>query len=159
MAGRLEAIAASREVDACLEEAIRVKSAIAERDPRERGERRALNFGHTLGHAIEAAGGFSRWSHGEAVAIGSAAALKLSASLAGFPAKTADELARELVAFAGGAGALPEWGEETEKFLARDKKNTAAGPLAVLLADWGRAQAREVTAAQWKGALAGLRGA
>jgi 3-dehydroquinate synthetase len=159
MAGRLEAIAASREVDASLEEAIRVKSAISERDPRERGERRALNFGHTLGHAIEAAGGFSRWSHGEAVAIGAAAALKLSASLAGFPAETADELARELVAFAGGAGALPEWGEETERFLSRDKKNTAAGPLAVLLADWGRAQAREVTAAQWKDALAGLRGA
>jgi hypothetical protein len=44
-----------------------------------------------------------------------------------------------------------------EKFLSRDKKNTAAGPLAVVLSDWGRPEAREVTAAQWKEALARLR--
>jgi 3-dehydroquinate synthase len=159
MAGRLEAIAGSRDADGYLAEAIRVKSAIVERDPRERGERRALNFGHTLGHAIEASGGFSRWSHGEAVAIGAAAALKLSASLAGFPADVAATLAREFVGFAGGREAVPAWGEEMEKFLSRDKKNTAAGPLAVLLADWGHPEAREVTAAQWREALARLRDA
>jgi 3-dehydroquinate synthetase len=131
MAGRLEAIAGSRDADPFLEEAIRVKSAIVERDPRERGERRVLNFGHTFGHAIEAAGGFSRWSHGEAVAIGAAAALRLSASLAGFPEETAAALARELVAFAGGVGALPKWDGRTEEFLSRDKKNTAAGRLMI----------------------------
>jgi 3-dehydroquinate synthetase len=157
MAGALESIAGSRDPGGYLEEAIRVKSAVVERDPRERGERRALNFGHTLGHAIEAAGGFDRWSHGEAVAIGAAAALRLSASLAGFPAPAAGAVARELVAFAGGAPALPAWSDEIERFLSRDKKNTAAGAVAVLLADWGRPVAREVPAAQWKEALESLR--
>jgi 3-dehydroquinate synthetase len=157
MAGGLESIAGSRDAGGYLEEAIRVKSAVVERDPRERGERRALNFGHTLGHAIEAAGEFSRWSHGEAVAIGAAAALRLSASLAGFPARAASDLARELVAFAGGGPALPVWSGEIGRFLSRDKKNTAAGAVAVLLADWGRPVAREVPAAQWKEALESLR--
>lgn len=157
MAGRLEAIAGAGGADAFLEEAIRVKSGIVERDPLERGERRVLNFGHTLGHAIEAAGGFSRWSHGQAVAIGAAAALRLSASRAGFDRETALALAGELVAFAGGAGELPAWSGELEGYLSRDKKNTAAGTVAILLADWERPVAREVPAAQWKEALESLR--
>ena len=159
MAGRLEGIAGSGDADEYLEEAIRVKSAVVERDPRERGERRALNFGHTLGHAIEAAGGFSRWSHGEAVAIGAAAALRLSASLCGFSPPAAGAIARELVAFAGGGPALPAWSGEIEGFLSRDKKNTAAGAVAILLAGWGQPVAREVTPAQWKEALESLRDA
>ncbi len=56
--------------------AARVKAAIVSRDFREQGPRRALNLGHTLGHAIESAGG---WSHGEAVAIGMATAAALAA--------------------------------------------------------------------------------
>jgi len=157
MAGRLEGIAEARDADAFLEEAVRVKSGIVERDPRETGERRVLNFGHTLGHSIEAAGGFGRWSHGEAVAIGAAAALRLSATLAGFPEGTAAELGRELVAFAGGHRALPEWSAAIDEFLSRDKKNTAAGRAAILLADWGKPVVSEVSSAQWKDALDSLR--
>ena len=48
----------------------RVKASIVERDPREEGDRAALNLGHTLGHAIEAAGEFRRYTHGEAIALG-----------------------------------------------------------------------------------------
>ena len=53
--------------------AVAVKTAIVSRDPREGGERRVLNFGHTLGHAIESASGYAI-PHGRAVAVGMLAA-------------------------------------------------------------------------------------
>lgn len=54
------------------------KIGVVERDPAEEGDRRLLNFGHTLGHAIESALGFAGLSHGEAVAYGLLFALRLS---------------------------------------------------------------------------------
>ncbi len=56
----------------------RHKAGVVSRDETEQGERKYLNLGHTFGHAVEAWGGFDRWTHGEAVAIGLVAALKLS---------------------------------------------------------------------------------
>jgi 3-dehydroquinate synthase len=59
----------------------RNKAAIVSRDERENGERALLNLGHTFGHALEAAAGFSdRLLHGEAVSIGMALAFQYSAS-------------------------------------------------------------------------------
>jgi shikimate kinase / 3-dehydroquinate synthase len=54
------------------------KAAVCLRDPHERGERAVLNLGHTFAHALEAAGDFRRLGHGEAVALGLLAALRLS---------------------------------------------------------------------------------
>ncbi|HEY7213711.1 MAG TPA: 3-dehydroquinate synthase [Thermoanaerobaculia bacterium] len=54
------------------------KIAVVERDPTEQGDRRLLNFGHTLGHAIEAAGGYAGLRHGEAVGYGILFALRLA---------------------------------------------------------------------------------
>ncbi|HEX2253731.1 MAG TPA: 3-dehydroquinate synthase [Thermoanaerobaculia bacterium] len=54
------------------------KVAVVERDAREAGERRVLNFGHTLGHALEAALGYRGLRHGEAVAYGMLFALRLA---------------------------------------------------------------------------------
>jgi 3-dehydroquinate synthase len=60
----------------------RAKAAIVSRDERETGERALLNLGHTFGHALEAATGFSeRLFHGEAVAVGMVLAAELSARL------------------------------------------------------------------------------
>ncbi len=60
----------------------RAKAAIVARDERETGERALLNLGHTFGHALEAATGFSdRLFHGEGVAVGMALAAELSAEL------------------------------------------------------------------------------
>jgi len=59
-----------------------IKSNLVSRDEKEAlGKRTLLNFGHTLGHAIEAAGGFTRYNHGEAVALGMLAALEMSENL------------------------------------------------------------------------------
>ncbi|HEX4041102.1 MAG TPA: 3-dehydroquinate synthase [Xanthobacteraceae bacterium] len=66
----------------------RAKAAIVARDERENGDRALLNLGHTFGHALEAACGFSdRLLHGEAVAIGMALALEFSARRQGLVSK------------------------------------------------------------------------
>lgn len=54
------------------------KSAVCLRDPLDRGERAVLNLGHTFAHALEAAAGYEALTHGEAVALGLLAALRLS---------------------------------------------------------------------------------
>ena len=54
-----------------------IKKAVVEKDPTEKGDRALLNFGHTLGHAIEKAKGFTL-THGECVALGSVAAAFIS---------------------------------------------------------------------------------
>ncbi|MBO2534751.1 3-dehydroquinate synthase [Rummeliibacillus suwonensis] len=61
-----------------LEQGIRVKANIVEQDEEEHSVRKYLNFGHTYGHAIEAASGFGKVAHGEAVMIGMVYALLLS---------------------------------------------------------------------------------
>ncbi|MGE5588947.1 MAG: 3-dehydroquinate synthase [Clostridia bacterium] len=61
--------------------AVMVKAKVVAVDERDTGDRLLLNLGHTLGHAIERAGGFRRWSHGEAVAMGLAAACRASTRL------------------------------------------------------------------------------
>jgi len=151
MAGRLDALAEGRAIDRHLAEAIRVKREIVARDPREGGERRVLNFGHTLGHAIEAGAGYREWSHGEAVAVGMAAALRLSAETEGFPASEAGALASELVRFAGRPA--PAWTSALESAMLRDKKGKAEGLSGVLLADWGRPVVRKVPPDEWRRAF------
>lgn len=56
----------------------RLKGRVVSVDPYERGERRLLNLGHTLGHAIEHAGGYQRWTHGESVSLGLVLAAQVS---------------------------------------------------------------------------------
>jgi shikimate kinase/3-dehydroquinate synthase len=57
---------------------LRTKLAVVAEDERDSGRRQVLNLGHTVAHAIEAATGYGRYGHGEAVAIGLLAALRLS---------------------------------------------------------------------------------
>jgi shikimate kinase/3-dehydroquinate synthase len=64
--------------DAVILGCIRTKLAVVAEDERDSGRRQVLNLGHTIGHAIEAATGYARYRHGEAVGIGLLAALRLS---------------------------------------------------------------------------------
>ncbi|MBF7082145.1 3-dehydroquinate synthase [Desulfallas sp. Bu1-1] len=59
----------------------RIKAAVVEEDETEQGSRAVLNFGHTVGHAVEALTGYTEYRHGEAVAIGMAAASRLAVNL------------------------------------------------------------------------------
>ncbi|MEO6224138.1 MAG: 3-dehydroquinate synthase [Vicinamibacterales bacterium] len=63
---------------ALIAECCRIKAAVVMIDERERGPRRALNFGHTVGHALEAVSRYGRFLHGEAVGYGMLAAAALS---------------------------------------------------------------------------------
>jgi 3-dehydroquinate synthase len=56
----------------------RLKADVVEKDEREEGLRAVLNYGHTFGHAFEAAGGYGAWLHGEAVAAGMVCASRLA---------------------------------------------------------------------------------
>jgi 3-dehydroquinate synthase len=62
-----------------------IKARIIMEDEREGDLRRILNFGHTIGHALEATCGYTTYIHGEAVAIGMVGASNLSAQILGFP--------------------------------------------------------------------------
>jgi 3-dehydroquinate synthetase len=134
--------------------AVRVKAEIVSGDPRDGGRRRLLNFGHTLGHAFEAAEGFERLRHGEAVAWGIAAALEVSRRRAGLPEDEAEAVRRVLADL----GPFPAPRREPallEPLLARDKKTTAGGLASVLLEAIGRARVDEtVSAAEWLEAAA-----
>ncbi|MBI3021994.1 MAG: 3-dehydroquinate synthase [Candidatus Omnitrophica bacterium] len=78
-----------------VERSCSIKARMVSQDEREtRALRTHLNFGHTLGHALEAATGYRRWTHGEAIAIGMCAAAHLSVELGLLPAGDLQRLAR-----------------------------------------------------------------
>ena len=68
-------------LDWFIAEAVKLKAEIVAADEREGGLRRVLNFGHTVGHALEAASGYRRFLHGEAVAWGMIAATHISRAM------------------------------------------------------------------------------
>ena len=75
----------------CVTRSVEIKSAIVASDPFEQGARRILNFGHTLGHALELTSGFTLL-HGEAVAIGMALEARLAERIGVAPAGTARQI-------------------------------------------------------------------
>jgi len=74
-----------------LRRVVQVKVDVVQRDPFEQGERAHLNLGHTFGHAIERVSGY-QWRHGEAVAVGMAAAAKLSTAVSTLTQEKADQI-------------------------------------------------------------------
>ena len=58
------------DIDEIIIKSLMVKKAVVEEDPKEQGIRKILNFGHTIGHAVEASGAFNELLHGECVGIG-----------------------------------------------------------------------------------------
>jgi 3-dehydroquinate synthase len=71
-----------------------IKAKVVGRDETEGGPRAILNFGHTIGHAIEAVSGYGRFLHGEAIAIGQVAAAKISRRVLGLPERDVERITR-----------------------------------------------------------------
>ncbi len=106
-----------------VERCCRIKARVVSRDERDTtGLRAQLNFGHTLGHALEAATGYRRFTHGEAIAIGMACAADLSASMGLMRAADALRLTRLLqrVGLPTRTSGVPL--EAIRRALAHDKK-------------------------------------
>ena len=116
-----------------------IKAAIVAADEREAGERALLNFGHTFGHAIEAAAGYGTWLHGEAVAAGMVLAARLSTGLRGCSSGDAERLrillSRARLPDAPPPIALSAWFD----LFRRDKKVVAGNVRFVLLKALGQA--------------------
>jgi 3-dehydroquinate synthase len=133
-----ERAALSHAVMRCCE----LKAGIVAADERESGVRALLNFGHTFGHAIEAATGYGTWLHGEAIAAGMIMAAELSRGL-NLLEKRDVERVRRLIERAG----LPVKGPAIEpgeliEHMAVDKKAAGGELRFVLLEAIGRAALR-----------------
>ncbi|MGI5869905.1 MAG: 3-dehydroquinate synthase [Kiritimatiellia bacterium] len=85
---------------AIIQRCVQIKADVVNRDALDTGERMLLNFGHTVGHAIEKAMGYGAIAHGEAVAIGMVAAARLGEALGETPDGTAARLEALLKRFA-----------------------------------------------------------
>jgi 3-dehydroquinate synthase len=81
-------------------ECVEVKAAVVAADERESGLRRILNFGHTIGHALEAETSYRQYLHGEAVAWGMVAATTIGAALEKTDAETARRIISAVLAYA-----------------------------------------------------------
>ena len=123
-------------IDASLAEvvsrAITVKARVVSQDFREGGLRAVLNYGHTVGHAVEVAAGIS---HGEAVAIGMVAAGVVGEQMVGFDRRVEQE---QLIASLGLPTRSPDVDPgEIERLMALDKKRDTEGIRFVVLEDFG----------------------
>ena len=102
-------------------ESVRLKAGVVSSDERESGLRRVLNFGHTIGHALETESGYRRFLHGEAVAWGMIAATYIAAVTDRIDNNAAQRISDAVLGF----GKLPNVDARSRdiiRLLTRDKK-------------------------------------
>ncbi len=118
---------------------VRIKAGVVSRDEREGGVRETLNFGHTLGHALEAASGY-RVGHGEAVALGMVLEARLGEALGVTAPGTSARLARAVSTLELPASApLPAVPGDLVRWTRGDKKVRGGAVRYVLLSEIGAA--------------------
>jgi len=120
-------------------ETVAVKARVVGEDEREAGLRRVLNFGHTIGHALEAETKYKQFLHGEAVAWGMVAATMLAVALQKTPPATAQRIIAAVLAYSP----LPKVNVRAKsvvKRLAMDKKSRNGVPHFVLPVDIGEVE-------------------
>ena len=145
-AGLFDRIEACPDVRSCIEpfiaDALRIKLDVVQQDPTEKGLRAVLNFGHTVGHAVEAAGQ-GRFLHGESVAIGmlymssGQARERLEALLKRFGLPVRDDFDTDTLM----------------KYIASDKKKSADGFKIVTVNSIGSYNFKNVSAEQLRGII------
>jgi len=139
---------------------VKIKARIVAEDEFERhGLRALLNFGHTIGHAIENAAGYGRYLHGEAISLGLVAAARISVKKADLAADAADKIIAALKAY-NLPTTLPA-DITTDSLLAalsRDKKFESGAIRFVVVPELGEAfVSKDVTEEDLREAIEGLR--
>jgi 3-dehydroquinate synthase len=111
-------------VDRIIAESVQIKAEVVSADEREGGLRKILNFGHTVGHAIEAVTGYTQFLHGEAVALG----MRGATELARLRGELRADVAAEIVQVIASYGPLPSTAgiaaSDVYRRLRSDKKTT-----------------------------------
>lgn len=131
-----------------LERACAIKARVVEADEREAGVRALLNFGHTLGHAVEKLCGYRRVLHGEAVAMGMVFAARRSEQLGLAPEGTRARL-EDLLLRAGLPTNLPEFPRKAYLTAIKvDKKRAGSRIRFVALRGIGKAETVSLTPAE-----------
>jgi 3-dehydroquinate synthetase len=130
--------------DAALAHAIyrscELKAEVVKRDEREAGDRALLNLGHTFGHAIETATGYTEWLHGEAVATGMLIAADMSSRLGMLPVADVQRV-RDLLQRIGLPVDAPQLGADHALDCMRVDKKVQSGRIRlVLLEKLGKAR-------------------
>jgi len=126
-----------------------IKAKVVEKDEREDDYRAVLNFGHTVGHALEAATGYRQFLHGEAVGVGMAEAAAISAH-EGFCDQGSVERIRGLIKKAGLPGKIPA-GLSPQALVSRmelDKKSIGGRIKFVMCAGIGKTRFQSLTPEQ-----------
>jgi 3-dehydroquinate synthase len=112
-------------------DSVRVKASVVSADERESGLRAILNFGHTIGHALESATGYAQLLHGEAIGWGMIAAAAIASDVRACTPAIADQITSAVTSY----GPLPPFKASTDDVIARlsaDKK-TVAGAIHFVL--------------------------
>lgn len=126
-------------LETLITECIQVKAEVVSADEREGGERRILNFGHTVGHALEAETGYKRLLHGEAVGWG-----MIAASTIGEKMKLTDRgTSQRIIDLVRAYGPLPKIDVNAKKVFRRllsDKKTVGGAPHFVLARAIGKVE-------------------
>ncbi len=125
-----------------IHESIEIKNKVVKVDPREHGIRKSLNFGHTLGHAIEShflsSKDKDRLLHGEAIAVGMVLAAYLSVKRAGLSREVYEDVSRTMLSIYDKVSFRESDIKEIIKLLKYDKKNSHGNILFVLLEEIGK---------------------
>ncbi|WP_040228358.1 3-dehydroquinate synthase [Bhargavaea cecembensis] len=137
---------------------IQVKADIVGRDEREGSVRKFLNFGHTYGHAVEAAAGYGGLTHGESVMTGMLYALILSERLAGADRALTDRLQQFAERNGYPLRAVADYSfDELYRYMKKDKKASFGELHFVLLPEAGRPEMRKAEEADCRKADEELR--
>jgi 3-dehydroquinate synthase len=124
-----------------IEKNVRLKWSIVASDPWEQNERRLLNFGHTIGHAIEYT---YHLSHGEAIAIGMMYAAKLSAAMNGLKERSIQMLQKALDQYQLPTQATIDW-KKIAPLIQLDKKRKGETIRFIVLTELGKGTVQEIS--------------
>jgi shikimate kinase / 3-dehydroquinate synthase len=143
-------------IEELVRRSVRVKARIVSQDEREGGLRAVLNLGHTVGHALEAIGGYDRLTHGEAISLGLVAALRLGVRRGVTPAALEERVTRLLTLLGLPTDLSREPLLDAAELLAHDKKKAGKKLRFVFAHESGRVATEDLELAELHAAVRAL---